>query len=111
VIDTEGSLHTEGVSFWAPNPRLPAYVVVGVRLAAAEEPRALDVLVCEGLEVEVEPVAVNAAAVPTGAAAVAVAVAAAAVDVAATAAGVAVLGVEVERPGVVVGQSVVQLRG
>jgi hypothetical protein len=45
-----------------------------------QEPRVLDVLVCEVLEVEVEPAAVNAA-VPT-CAVVAVAAAAAVVDVA-----------------------------
>ena len=78
-------------------------------LAAVEVPRVLGVLVCEVLEVEVEPVAVNAAVVPIGAVAAAVAVAA--VDVAATVAGVAVLGEEVEHPRVVEGQSAVQLQG
>ena len=46
-------------------------------LAAEEVPRVLGVLVCEVLEVEVEPAAVNAAVVPIGAVVAAVAVAAA----------------------------------
>ena len=76
-----------------------------------EAPRVLGVLVCEVLEVAIEPAVVNVAAVPIGAVVAVVAVAAAAVDVAATAAGVAVLGEEVEHPRVVVGQSAAQLRG
>lgn len=73
-----------------------------------QEPRVLDVLVCEVLEAEVEPAAVNVA-VPT-CAVVAVAVAAAVVDVA-RGADVAVSGEEAEHPRVVVGLSAAQLSG